>query len=77
MYFCLFVLYRLNCSVLKSAYDVKLDVDENEIATYVLRFTVPFLALAAILYVIDTVIRKLKWADIKSFFKIRRKESKK
>ncbi len=57
--------------------DVKLDVDENEIATYVLRFTVPFLALAAILYVIDTVIRKLKWADIKSFFKIRRKESKK
>ncbi len=53
--------------------NVKLQIDESRMDTYVLHFTVPFLALAAALYVIDTVIRKLKWADIKSFFKKRRK----
>ena len=57
--------------------EIKLEVDENKIATYVLRFTVPFLALAALLYVIDTVIRKLKWADIVSLFKKKTKEAKK
>ena len=57
--------------------DIKLEVDENKIATYVLRFTVPFLAAAAVLYIVDTVLRKLKWADIKSFFKIRKKGAKK
>ena len=56
--------------------DIKLEVDENKIATYVLRFTVPFLALAALLYVADTVIRKLKWADIVSLFKKKTKEEK-
>lgn len=57
--------------------EIKLLVDENKVATYILRFTVPFLAIAAALYVIDTVIRKLKWADIVSLFKKRSKEAKK
>ena len=48
---------------------LELKVDENRVATYVLSFAVPFLAIAVVLYVIDTVIRKLKWADIKSLFK--------
>ena len=57
--------------------EIELEVNEDKIATYVLYFTVPFLAVAALLYVIDTVIRKLKWADITSLFKKRSKEAKK
>ena len=57
--------------------NVELAVDENKIATYVLTFRVPFLALAAAIYVIDTIIRKLKWADIVSIFKKKSKEAKK
>ena len=57
--------------------DIVLRVDENKIATYVLHFTVPFLAIAAALYVADTIIRKLKWADIVSLFKKKAKEDKK
>ncbi len=57
--------------------NAELRFDEAELETYVVKFTVPFLAIAAALYIIDTVIRKLKWADIKSFFKRRRKETKK
>jgi len=57
--------------------EIRLEVDEGKVATYVLRFTVPFLAAAAILFVIDTVIRKLKWADIVSLFRRKIKEAKK
>ncbi len=42
--------------------------DPAKLETYVVYFTVPLLAAAAVLYIIDTVVRKLKWADIKSFF---------
>lgn len=54
--------------------DIVLEVDEDRIATYVLYFTVPFIALAALLFVVDTIIRKLKWADIVSLFKKIKKE---
>ncbi len=54
-----------------------LTVDETRVDTYVVRFTVPFLAIAAALYLIDTIIRKLRWADIVSFFGRGRKEVKK
>ena len=57
--------------------EITLEVDESKIATYVLYFTVPFLAIAAALYIIDTVIRKLKWADVVSLFKRKSKEAKK
>ena len=57
--------------------ELELQVDEGRIATYVLSFTVPFLAAAVALYVIDTVIRKLRWADIVSIFKKKAKENKK
>ncbi len=48
--------------------------DPTRLETYVYRFTVPLLAAAAVLYIVDTVIRKLKWADIKSFFKRKRRK---
>lgn len=53
--------------------DVDLSNEEGKVATYVLRFTIPFMALAALLYVVDTVIRKLQWADVVSLFKSRKK----
>ena len=57
--------------------NIKLEVDESNIATYVIDFTVPFLAIAAAIFVIDTIIRKLKWADIVSLFvKIKKEETK-
>ncbi len=54
-----------------------LEVDESRIETYVMSFTVPFLAAAAVIYIADTIIRKLRWADIVSFFKKSKKEAKK
>ncbi len=51
-------------------------VDEDRLETYVVRFRVPFLAAAAVIYIIDTIIRKLRWADIVSFFRKRKKEAK-
>ena len=56
--------------------DIELEIDESRIAKYVLRFSVPFLAAAVALFVIDTGIRKLTWADVKSLFKKRKKEVK-
>ena len=57
--------------------NIELNVDDGRVATYVLKFAVPFLAAAAALYVIDTVIRKLRWVDIVSLFKKKAKEVKK
>ena len=54
--------------------DVDFSVDDGKVATYVLKFTVPFLAAAVALYIIDTLIRKLRWADIKSVFSKKSKE---
>ncbi len=51
-----------------------LTTDPTRLETYVYRFTVPLLAAAAVLYIVDTVIRKLKWADIRSFFKRKRRK---
>ncbi len=48
-----------------------LENDDKEIATYVIRFTVPLMIAAVVLYVIDIMIRKLKLSDIKSFFGIK------
>ncbi len=57
--------------------NVTLETDETKLSTYVIKFTIPFLIAAAILYLVDTIIRKLRWADVVSFFKRRRKETKK
>lgn len=55
--------------------EIKFEVEDDKVATYVLYFTVPFLIAAAIIFVIDTIIRKLRWADIVSLFKKIRKEA--
>ncbi len=46
--------------------------NDKEIATYTLSYTVPLMAVAVALFVIDVIIRKLKWQDIVSFFGIKK-----
>ena len=48
--------------------------DEKEVATYTVRYMIPLLIIAISLYVIDIIIRKLKWNDIRSFFGIQQKK---
>ncbi len=48
--------------------------DDNEVATYTLRFVPPLMIAAAALYIIDIIIRKLKWNDLKSFLGIKQKK---
>lgn len=43
----------------------------DEVSTYEMDFTIALLAIAVALYVIDIIIRKLTWADIRSLFKRR------
>ena len=48
---------------------LKVENNMDEVSTYTVDYTIPLLAMAVALYVIDIIIRKLTWADIKSFFK--------
>ena len=41
---------------------------EDELSTFTLSLTVPLLIASVVLFVIDIIIRKLKWNDIKSLF---------
>lgn len=43
--------------------------DGNAVGTYTLDFTYAFLITAVILYVVDIIVRKLRWEDIVSFFR--------
>ncbi len=69
----LYAAARDNATVTDGA-NAELKIDPLKLETYVIKFTVPFLALAAALYVADTVARILRWADVVSFFKKRRAE---
>ena len=51
-----------------------LENDEKEVATYVVRYLIPLMIMAVVLYVIDIIIRKLRWHDIKSFFSVKSKK---
>ena len=48
---------------------LKIENDESEIETYIYYYTIPLMVAAIVLFVIDIIVRKLKWTDIKSFFK--------
>ena len=45
-----------------------LDSDDDKRATYTVEFTVPLMALAAFLFVVDVIVRKLRLADIRGLF---------
>ncbi len=42
--------------------------DDKEVATYTIRYVAPLMIAVAALYIIDIIIRKLKWADIRTLF---------
>ena len=41
----------------------------EEVSTYTVEFTIPLLIIAVSLYILDIIIRKLTWADIRTLFK--------
>ncbi|MCH5350974.1 MAG: VWA domain-containing protein [Clostridiales bacterium] len=47
---------------------LSIENDKNEVDKYVEDLTVPLLIVAVAMFVVDIIIRKLKWDDIKSFF---------
>ena len=42
--------------------------DKNESGTYVIDLALPLLIVTVVLFVVDIVVRKLKWEDVVSFF---------
>ena len=50
-----------------------LENNQNEVALYTVRLTVPLMIAAAVLYVIDIIVRKIKKEDITGLFKKRTK----
>ncbi len=47
--------------------------DPNRLATYSIYFTVPLLVAAAVLYVVDIIVRKITKNDIKSLFRFKKR----
>ena len=43
--------------------------DEERVATYRLTFAIPFMIAAVVLFVVDVIIRKLRWNDVRGLFK--------
>ena len=48
--------------------NLKLENDMNEVGKYVVDLTIPLLIVAVVLFVVDIIVRKLKWEDIRAFF---------
>ena len=48
--------------------NVDLENDKNDVDTYELSFRAPLFILAVALFVVDVIVRKFKWKDIKGLF---------
>lgn len=59
--------------VMKGDDSIKIENEEGTVGTYVVNLTMPLLIVAVVLYIIDIIIRKLKWEDILSLFGKRKK----
>ena len=57
--------------------NLKLDNTDGNIDKYVQEFTAPLLITVVVLFVVDVLVRTLKWDDIKSFFGISKNKKKK
>lgn len=55
---------------------IEIKNDERRLGTYIIKLTMPLLIACAALYLVDIVIRKLKWEDVKSFFGFTSREAK-
>ena len=53
---------------------INLENDKNQVDTYELSFRIPLLIAVAVLFVVDVVVRKFKWKDIKGLFAKKKKE---
>ena len=54
--------------------NVNLENNKTEIDTYELSFRAPLFILATVLFIVDVIIRKFKWKDIKGLFSKTKKE---
>ena len=52
---------------------LKIENDDREIAKQVYPLTIPLLIASVVLFVVDIIVRKLKWSIIKSFFSRKKK----
>lgn len=52
---------------------LKIENDESLISSYILDLTLTLLIIGVVLFVIDVIVRKLKWEDILSLFGKRKK----
>ncbi len=43
--------------------------DEGEVETYTLKLQLPFLIASVVLFIVDIIVRKIRWADITSLFR--------
>ena len=50
--------------------------DESEVGLYNVSLNMPLLITCVVLFAVDIAVRKLKWEDIKSLFKRRKKVNK-
>lgn len=55
--------------------EIDLENKEDDIATYTFFFAIPFMVAAVILYVLDIIVRKLRWADIRNLFGLKEKKN--
>ncbi|MCH5142400.1 MAG: VWA domain-containing protein [Clostridiales bacterium] len=53
--------------------NLKLENDPDEVATYIVQLTVPLLIAVVALFVVDIIVRKLKWDDVITFIKFLKK----
>lgn len=51
-----------------------LENNNSEVQKYIFDFTPVFMIICAVLFIIDIIIRKLRWQDIKSIFKLANKD---
>lgn len=63
-----------NGKVFTSGADVKLENDMSNITTFSYDFTVLFMTLAVCMFILDIIIRKVKWVDIVNLFKKKQKK---
>ena len=54
--------------------NISLENDKSTVDTYEVSFRIPLLILCCVLFVLDVIIRKFKWKDIKGLFTKKRKE---
>jgi hypothetical protein len=69
----LYYMVSMNGSVSEDGHLVLVN-DNSNVQKYILDFTAPFMVICVILFVVDIMVRKLGWADIKSLLGLFKKK---